>query len=133
MRATRKRNLRLFPERPEPRAEAMIHGLEKSLPRSIKSLTIGKVPFSVPELVEHLEILVRPFKDLQDLREKRREASKLRARREPVLREFLRDVKSAVTGALGNESEVLVRFGIKPFRRRATKATAVATEQRKAA
>ncbi len=102
----------------ELRADTAIQGLQMALPPNVTQLVLGGVPYTIPNLIGFFQGLEQPWKDARKAHLIIRQVMQDRPNDEKLLLDALANLKGALTGVLGHESESLTKFGFKPTKRR---------------
>jgi hypothetical protein len=99
-------------------ADAAIKGLQSAMPAGVTQLTVGKVTYTIADLVKLAEGLVKPWKDSRAAHAVIRQIAETRPEDHQKLSGFLADLKISLSSVLGRDSEELTTFGFIPQRRR---------------
>ena len=102
----------------ELRADMAVQGLQTALPPSVTQLFLGSTPFTIPDLIGHLQQLEKPWKDARAAHATVRQVVQDRPQDYQNLLSALVDLKGALQGVFGHQSEDLTKFGFKPTKRR---------------
>lgn len=102
----------------ELRLDALILGLNSSVPASVTSLVVGGVTMPIAEVLKKAHEAEKPWKDARAAHATIRAVAQSRPKDEEVAVGFLNDVKVGLVAALGRESQKLTDFGFKPQKRR---------------
>ena len=102
----------------ELRADTALHGLQTALPPSVTELIVGTVSYKVPDLITFFQGLEQPWKDARSVRAMLRQIITNRPKDYQLLLNALANLKGALSGVLGHDSEDLTKFGFKPSKPR---------------
>ena len=102
----------------ELRADTAVNGLQTALPPTVTQLVLGTVPYTIPNLVKYFQGLEQPWKDARDAHAVIRQVMQNRPEDYKLLLDALTNLKGALSGVLGHDSEDLTKFGFKPTKAR---------------
>jgi hypothetical protein len=98
----------------ELRADTAIKGLETAVPSSLTQVVLGTVTFKIPDLIAYFQGLEQPWKEARSAHATLRQIGMNRPADSKLLRDALANLKGALVGFLGHDSEDLTKFGFKP-------------------
>ncbi len=115
----------------ELRLDTFIAGLETALPAGVTQIKVGRVTFSISDLIAKAKELNQPYKSKRAARSVLRQAALTAEDDREAALDFLADAKAALVALLGRKTAELVDFGFTPQggRRKKAKSAKADTNQ----
>ncbi|HZV01292.1 MAG TPA: hypothetical protein VFF73_31560 [Planctomycetota bacterium] len=102
----------------ERKLDLAMQGLQTAIPAGVTQLSVGQVTYQIADLLTKAKEVRQPWKDARAAHATLRSVTQSRPQDTTTARNFLADLKVALVGLFGRESQDLTTFGFKPQKTR---------------